>query len=723
MTPEEELRAIDQRLSAMDELSQIDAQLAQMDQQPQEAAQPEKPGFSWPRFLGEMGAQGVIDWANIPQALAMASKALSSKTPSALDMANQTAKKHGLPEQKSLLPSLESLPMASEKINELVKHAGIDLRSQGEGDTPFQRMVGSGVRTGASMLMPVGGAANIAKNVGLGALQGVGSQGLKEVGANPIMAELTSLAGTAALPGAIRGAKNALTGKHLTESESLLADYIRKTMGEEYLEKALANIEKTPAYEMTGYQPMTAEVAGKESPLFAQLHRLREGKTGSGIPEQTNLQNIALERQFGKQSSAPASSHEVQSAVNEKLSKANKHRDQETREGYKIVENMQEGLPVTNTENYLNSLTVRGDLEKDVNWARDLLKPRKKPEGSLAAKQKQYDKEVSIIEQSALRPKQKQIEIAKLEKPGGNNPTVAEVSAAKKAINARIEDYKKAGKKSQSRQLKEIKSNLEKDLSGVPLEAKTTAQYRELSKPVNDILEHKAMKNISESKANNLYTKLFDKNSTDNLKQLKKVLGENSPEWEGIQHGVVDHLKRSISNRGEVFSYDKFHKFLEKHQGALEVVLTPDQMKFVQELKSGLHGRNIAATLGAAPGSPTAHHLMNALGLNQGVGSKLLTTASYVPGKLKIPGAEALGKSFRFMLNRAAKNKEVDVMGALDNILKHPEEATRILKKQFKSQSEFNKYLQSMAPTVARKIAIPHMTIHLREKEKEKNNE
>jgi hypothetical protein len=155
----------------------------------------------------------------------------------------------------------------------------------------------------------------------------------------------------------------------------------------------------------------------------------------------------------------------------------------------------------------------------------------------------------------------------------------------------------------------------------------------------------------------------------------------------------------SIKNAGaegkrNVLSYDKLNKFLKKHNKALNEVFTPEQVKFLEELKSALTGRNKAESLGIEKQSATYGKLITGTHLSEGFGSKILSGATYAPHVIPKIG-KATGDVLRTMLGNYMKNREADIMGVLDNFLKNPEYAPKLLNHKFKTQAEFNNQMES----------------------------
>jgi hypothetical protein len=547
----------------------------------------------------------------------------------------------------------------------------------------------------------LGGPAGFLKNAGIGAGMGAVSGGLQEAGVPQLGADLASLAGFLTVAGAPKLAKIFKNSASLSDAEKRVANYLKQTMGEEAVTAVSENINSTPKYPVTGYEPTTAEVAN--NPLASQLHRLREGIPTSGLSERAGSQNNAISGVAEKLSLDKASSREVKDVVGEELAKRQTKRTSETTPLYEELRTEQTQISPTNINEFLeNNRIVKGKKKRDLENIKELIKPTRKLTTKEEEILKKYESERNFILSSDHGADAKERLLSRLKKPKENNPTVADLDEARQNINDEIEALTKSGQNNRVQQLIKARDALDKDLSVFPKQAEITAKYAELSKPVNEILEHPTLRKLPESRLNDIFSSMYDSKSYDNVSSLKNVLKNRPQEWKGFQDASVDHLMKSIKNsgvegKGNVLSYQKLNKFLEKHEKALQEVFTEDQMKFLEELKNSLQGRNVAQTLGLEKGSQTYGKFITGTHINEGFGSKIsrgLDVAHALPitkvGKFAVD-------SLRVRLGNYMKTKEADVMTVLDNFLKDPEYAHKLLNHKFKNQMEFNKEMNILS--------------------------
>lgn len=304
------------------------------------------------------------------------------------------------------------------------------------------------------------------------------------------------------------------------------------------------------------------------------------------------------------------------------------------------------------------------------------------------------------------------LRLEKMEAPVKNAPSIAKLAAIDSDLTARIEGLRSSGKKQRALMLKKAQEALRKDLDTIEPYKEARQKYAELSGPVNEIAKHPTLKGIPKHRANEIMSNLFDKDFVDNLKSLRKVLGNDENAWRGIQESSIKHLEKSITNAGaeggrQALSYPKMRRFLDNHGEALKEVLTSDQLKFLDELGHSLRGQNIAKTLGRGEGSPTAARLSTELGMKQGLGMKGVEAATHL-----LPSGLG-GKQLRGLLYYWRKNTNADIMKALDSALIDPEVAHKLLSHQFKSQHEFNNFMNKLAKPHPSQIAsaiIPRHT-------------
>lgn len=487
----------------------------------------------------------------------------------------------------------------------------------------------------------------------------------------------------------------------LSEEEKALSRYLQTTMGEEALPEVLHNIKNRRSYPVTKYEPMTAEVA--EDPVISQLHRLRYEVPGSGLARTSGNQNIALQTAFEGHTLGKASSPQLKDMVGNELAKREKKRSVITKPLYAVIEPNETPINHLQVKKFLTeNKKRRGVLATDVAMVEKVTRPSESLSVADKIAAKNYNAQKKDIYKLNLPPEVQKRELALLEKPHVIHPKANELHEAHGALNAVLDRYVTTGQKQRAKIMRQAMQALKNDLDVIPEHAIATSKYKELSGPVNEILKHPTMKGIPKSRANNIYAKLFNRDtSADNMNQLKKVLGSNSADWKAVQEGTVNHLKHSITNAGaegkaRAFSYPKLRRFLENHEDAIRATLGMPQLKFLSELKGALRGQNIAKTLGKGEGSPTQARLATDLGLRGTAGQKVLNAASYIPHVIPYAG-KVIGKDFRFRLNRYMKTREADMMGVLDNVLKKPEELERLLSYKFDNQTQFNKYLDRLA--------------------------
>lgn len=682
-----------------------------------EEKQKENSEFSWPRFIGEKFTKGVLNLADIPQAL------------------NESRGTNPRPEYGDIgiedaigedpYKSKNNKPIISSTVNSLANKAGVDLHSQGEGNTPTQRIVGKGVEFAGSSLIPGGGAAGLARNVALGSAIGAETGALEEARVPEPVAGLASLATVLAGAPALKNAINKALSRtpNLSDAEKKVANYLQQVLEEDGVSAVNKNIAEQPNYSMTGYEPTTAEVSN--NPFISTLHRLRQGIPGTGLQKIAGEQNEALHRVSDKLSKEAITTPELVDTIKTE-SIARKAKRRETVDPlYEEVRKDSSQVDPSNVRAFFeDNKIVKGDKRKDLDMVEKLIKPSTKLTAEEEVTLSNYESKVESIRKGEFKgmseaAKEKAIE--QLEKPKTNNPTVADLDEARQNINDKMRKLKKSGQDNRWRQLKEARDALDKDLAPFPKQAEVTAKYAELSKPVNEILQHPTLKNIPEGRLNDIFNGVYNNKSLDNVKALKQVLKNRPKDWKGFQDATVDHMMNSIKNAGaegnrNVLSYHKLEKFIEKHKKSLEEVFTQDQMKFLGELKAALKGRNVAETSGIEKQSATYGKLITGTHLTEGFGSKVLKGTTYIPHALPIPRVgKAAGEALRTMLNRYLKGREADVMEVLDNFLKNPEYASKLLNHKFKTQVEFNKQIKEFS-----KKAVPIVSTS-NDKEKEKN--
>jgi hypothetical protein len=265
--------------------------------------------------------------------------------------------------------------------------------------------------------------------------------------------------------------------------------------------------------------------------------------------------------------------------------------------------------------------------------------------------------------------------------------------------------------------LSQAQTALRQDLDKVLPYKISRATYADLSEPINEIARHPTLKKILKGRDNEVIPSIFNAQSVDNVKQIKKVFLEENPSvWEGFKDATTKYLKDSVSNAGaegkhHVFSYAKLQHFLRKHQDALKMVYTPEQMKFVHEFKRALKGQNELKTLGASPGSDTAAKIaINQLG-RPGVIGQSLEGLSGAVGKVPIfPG---VGKGLGDVLKWYHRNRQDELLKVLDKALLEPSYAHKLMSTPFKDLNQGAHFIEKSllrSPTIlGKKVLDTHI--------------
>jgi len=541
-------------------------------------------------------------------------------------------------------------PISKRTKDALKQTYDLDLDSQGEGSTSVQKMAGKAANFAGGSVVP---GAGLLKGVAFGAGIGGVAGGLNELGVPEPIADLIAVAGGIATPGIVNKIKNRKVA--ISPQEEKVAKTLNDFVGEAEKQNVMNSLDNTPSYiGIPEYQPMTAEVAN--NPSIAQLYRAREGIPGSGIADKSAKQNKVLKEKFDEHSFKESSTEEIKTAVSDELKKREHARKEATQDGYNSVEKMKERISTENLFKFIKEKPSAGTIKKD-----------------LQAILKDVD--------------------------ASGNTKISQLAAVDIDLTAKIEKLNSSGQKKRATILGQAQKALRKDLDVVDSYREAREAYKTLSKPVNEILKHPTLKDIPKSRANNLIEKLYNQHSLDNLTQLKKVLGNNSAEWEGIQHATTNHIKRKIMNSaaqgdGHVLSYDKFNKFVQEHGKALEVVYDKNQLEFINTLEDVLKGQNKAKTLGKGTGSDTqAKQAIDEI-LKEGLMIKGLNKISKSTNYLPIVG-DKLSFGLISGLNWYSKNNQSKLLSVLDKSLTNPEYAKKLLSSDFRTKRDFFDFVNS----------------------------
>jgi hypothetical protein len=622
----------------------------------------EEPTFNWPRFGGEQVAKGVLSYGDLIQEIGKDLPKPTSRNPEVQGGLNQF-----------FSPKVKGRP--SELIEETIHPT-----------TPLQRIGGKAARFIGSSAVPFPGMGlgSVAKSALVGGTSGGASGFLQEMGVPSPYADIAGMVGAASAAPLGRTALSYVFPK-MSPHEVSAGTHLQKMIGPKNLPEVKKRLENvTPP--MEGYNPTTAEVA--QHPTFSQLQAMQHGVTGSGISEHLgeshDVMMNSLEKARGPH--APIRGEQVQEKLIGELNKRKTVRREATEPLYEKIQKMDEPLNPKNLRNFLKNTVVKGDLEKDLNAIKKDIRPTSKLSKEEDAYRKLYKNANERIK-SQMKP------------PNGNYPTVAELSAVRTSINAKLEKFSKSGQKARYTVLKRAAQALDKDLESIPLQKEVTAKYRELSKPVSEIEKQPTLKSILKDASNgvgkstNVITrKIFDKHAEENIAALKNAFKDDPETLENLRSLGVHHFMEFIKNAGaegsgNVLSSDKMNNFMKSYGKAMHDLLTPDQMKVIKQTEMALQARNRAETLGRGPGSPTAPRLQSEFLARKGLSGFL---AHHF---LKVGAGTPLVKEYA---KSAIKNREDQMIDLLNKALLDPKLAHKLVSTDFKNQQEFTKFINTI---------------------------
>lgn len=640
--------------------------------------------FRWPRFVGEHTAKGVLDAADFGQMAAHyvpkgVGKALEFLYPADISMIGQAG--------KYLANRPAPTPISKQTKEALIRDYGFDLDSQGEGNTPAQRILGHGARFAGGMITPGAGAlkalpkvgglfakeaiAPSARSIAASGAMGAGSGYLQEAGVPGLLADLLSIAGGSLAPGLARKAFGPNVPK-LSPEELKVGKNLQEFVGERQLPTVRENLLKPSGVQ--NYEPMTAELAN--NPSIGQIHRARLGIPGAGLADQAGRQNEAIMSLVEKNSIKAPHPSEISELVYDELKGKKIARHNATHKDYEAVEKMNDKIAPENLRKFLKSKPAAGKILSDLNEVRR--------DTGLNKKLSKADLEYARLYKNASADVRKN-----MPKPALIESKISKLAAADKALTAKIEKLEGTRENSRRKVLKLAQEELQKDLSHIETYKRAKSEYARLSKPINLIEKSTTLRKIPKGELNSVMNLLYSGKSAKNMARMKKFFEDNPEKWELIQHASVDHFKNRILNAGaegrsHVISSPKINKFIKEHDKAMEIVYTPEQMEVIKSIRDAVKGQNVAKTSGEGPGSPTQARQMTDKILARGLGTKGLEFATKV-ATLKSP---ILGG-----LEHVAQHSEKKLLDVLDKSLREPEFAHKLLTHDFKSPKEVSEFL------------------------------
>jgi hypothetical protein len=492
--------------------------------------------------------------------------------------------------------------------------------------------------------------------------------------------------------------------KELSKHQQKAVMAVKNQMSPQEIKEVIENTKNLPDYTALNYEPTTAELA--KSPTLAALHRVRYGIPESGLARKVSAQNKGIQEAFEPHEMNPATSSQMTTALENELEHRVDTRRKAVKEPYEKVDLNENELKPSHYQSYLDkkSKSEAGSILKDITELQNEVKP---PQLSKAD-------QLYLKDYLALGQKYQ----VSAPKPKGGNPEVRKLGGIYRSLNDKIEKAKRAEEKARAMNLEGAQEALKKDLEVIPEHVEAVSNYKKHSQAVDAILEHKKLKYILENghRTNKLMREVFvRKYSADNVRALKETIGKDAKMWEGVRSAAAEHFHRSISGKqagvkGNVITYAKLNNFLYEYGDALKEIFTPEQMKFVEQLEHAMNGRNIAQTLAEVAGSPTAARQAMDEIMKQGIGLRAADAATKFAPTSKY--LKALKYPFEFMLNRWISKNQQNALAVLDEILVNPKTAHELFKHEFKTQIDFNDYLNQLA-----RAAKPIQT------EKEKDHE
>lgn len=726
---------------------------------PQENTFREKDGqFNWNRFLGENLAKSAFDTTDFADFLTrLSAKAVGPLTrvagafsesaqPRGHFIKNEQGEYERVPEslpteeEKEEFQNVLDNPTLGQRGIEALKEKGIDLNSQGEGETLGQQVAGKMVRYGGISLLnaPVAlaktgkAAVTSAIKYGLPAVKKVLKEAFIKTApevARKTLSDAGSLGTIGALTGALDYAEvpplvSTVAGlgagyglskvpgiakkilapgepslANLSSNEKRVSDLYKNWVGEEQIPKAIENINNAPQYPLTGYKPITGEIA--QNPDIAQLHRIRQEIPSSGIAAANIKNNDKIGYALEEAAAGAIDSREVPKALSDELKTRTQFRKESTAPLYEKVNSITEKIVPEQAENYFKESIEKGKTQKSLKSAYESTLPNKKvsKDPEMATKLKSYYNALKDAEKFNGTPVYEKI-MSSLKKPNIKGGTeVRELHKARVNINDMIEESYRKGQKNTARVLKEFRDNLDLDLQKNPNLKEADSLFKKLSEPVNQIDKNDYLVSLIENRSNNVMPFIFSTKSSENMQSIKNVLRGTPKVWEGFKSAAVNHFKEKISKSGGM-SYAETRKFIKNHDEALKELLTEQQYNLINETYAALAGRS------GKKGAEVLGHGSNSATFGRERTQKDLEKA------LKLTDEEAAGLSAQSIGKKAvdylgskagigmlvknwAHSNEQKIMRVLDKTLTDPEYAKKLMSYKPSNQKDFNTFMNA----------------------------
>jgi bacterioferritin (cytochrome b1) len=678
---------------------------ARIIQKPKESIQ-EPEGDSWPALLGKSATKGLIDIAGLfgnfqtPQQATPETQKIIDKYTNRLTS-----------QEKQMLDS--RMPSSADITGYLNEKSGYDLTPRPQG--PAQRIASNAVEFGASSLLPFGkfnGLTQLGKQGAVGAGVGAVSGTAQEMGVDPLMADI----GASFTP---YGAKKIVQGVSaplkyiLPTAEETAIKSLQKQIGQENIPQVLENLDKKLPFDAPS---ATAEIADNVG--LAKMHQAMSPNISS-ITEKHALGDATLRRKLEELSAATNQTpytlgETIRDGLENKLKNAEATRAANAKP---LMENIKASrVPVSaeNTMSYLKEEErfAKGDVKKEINFIKGLLKPNTSTSANNANIIKELEKNIIKYEDSPSIVTNLKTELNKL-KP---QLLAGDLKGAEAAINAKLQNVQtRKALKTLTDAKKLIKLDLE--LSGVPEVAEFNKAYARDSKPVSAINTNSLLSKFTDKKTkkNQFNEKEITEfvlspervpekiiaSSIDETKSLMKQVEKDPQMLNAVRSSFLDNLLNKselgslnadgISN----LSYKKFNNFLEKNNGKLTEVFDKNQIKVLSDARDLLKAREKAKTLGRAFGSNTQSETTLLAELT----STPVTRFGNKAAKL-MPFGKRLSPIASGMYDKILKTHKQSIEEILKEALSDPQKAKLLLTptKKIKSTDQLNTILARLFP-------------------------
>jgi hypothetical protein len=582
-------------------------------------------GDSWPALLGKSALKGITSIGDLPNLIASGAEGLQ----------NYHKKNINRLVGKPLFEETNYssyVPTTNDARQVLKNYTDIDLEPRPT--TTGQRIASTATDFGGSLLgggllgnfakagsLPqkflgtIKNTKDAVRQAAIGSTLGGASGVLQEGGVDPITASIapavTLPLGVAGIKSGLRGSKNLLSKFSAKGYEQQLrqmaADQLINKVGEKNVPIVL---ERLNAPAPLGIKPTTAEAA--QNTGIASLHRALSPNIPA-IAEKDALNDAILRKRLAEimpyQDISPEYTGEtVRNSLSKNLETAKNKRAEITNPLYEKLNEVTTPVELPQTTEFLQQQNqyAKGNIKKNLNYLEDIIKSNKAPKSDLNNFNELYGN-FGAAAQSQLK------------KEMLGSPIPIELTNALKDISGRIGTAKKAGNNEVARILSEAKEKIMADMAAIPEEQAARSAYAALSKPVSAIEKEPLLsKFVKKDEFNKDFLlspeKIPDMILSGNLNNVKALVSQikgDKKTMDVVRSSVVDKLLNSselvsINAQGQAnLSYNKYNNFLKKNKKKLELILEPEQVSVLENVREVLKKRQAVSTMGRAVASNT----------------------------------------------------------------------------------------------------------------------